>query len=239
VISFIIPAYNEERLLGFTLRALHAAAATVGEPYEVIVVDDASSDGTSAVAVSHGARVVRVSNQQIATTRNAGARQALGDVFIFVDADTLVDHAVVSAAIAALRSGAVGGGAAFRYEGRIPLYARALAAPVIWVLRHARLGTGCFLFCTRSSFEAVGGFDETLYGAEDIAICRALKRQGKFVVLRRSVTTSGRKLRAHSLFETVWLLAMFALNTKRVLRRRDGPLAIWYDRRRDDPDTRA
>jgi len=47
VISFIIPAYNEERLLGSTLRAVYAAAATVGEPYEVIVVDDASSDRTS------------------------------------------------------------------------------------------------------------------------------------------------------------------------------------------------
>jgi len=239
VISFIIPAYNEERLLGSTLRAVYATAATVGEPYEVIVVDDASSDRTSAVAISHGAHVVRVSNRQIATTRNAGAHQARGDVFIFVDADTLVDDIVVSAAIMALQGGAIGGGAAFRYDGRIPLYARALAAPIIWFLRLARLGTGCFLFCTRASFEAVGGFDETLYGAEDLAFCRSLKRQGRFVVLSHPVTTSGRKLRAHSFLETVRLLGAFALNSKRVLRERDGPLAIWYERRRDDPDTPA
>lgn len=51
MISFIIPAYNEERLLGATLLALHAAARAVGEPYEVIVADDASADRTAAVAL--------------------------------------------------------------------------------------------------------------------------------------------------------------------------------------------
>lgn len=158
---------------------------------------------------------------------------------MFVDADTLVDHTVVSAAIAALRSGAIGGGAAFKYDGRIPLYAKALAAPSIWFLRLAHLGTGCFFFCTRAAFEAVGGFDETLYGAEDIALSRSLKRQGRFVVLSHAVTTSGRKLRAHSFLEAVRLLAELAMSPKRVLRQRDGPLAIWYTLRRDDPDTRA
>src|SRR4051794_15440508 len=43
MISFIIPAYNEESLLGATLRALHEAARVVGEPYEVIVADDGST----------------------------------------------------------------------------------------------------------------------------------------------------------------------------------------------------
>jgi glycosyltransferase involved in cell wall biosynthesis len=40
VISFIVPAYNEEQLLGRTLQSIHSAARAVGEPYEVIVVDD-------------------------------------------------------------------------------------------------------------------------------------------------------------------------------------------------------
>ena len=54
MISFIIPAYNEESLLGGTLCALHEAARTVGEPYEVIVADDGSTDGTAEVARAHG-----------------------------------------------------------------------------------------------------------------------------------------------------------------------------------------
>jgi glycosyltransferase involved in cell wall biosynthesis len=54
-ISFVIPAYNEERLLGRTLRAIDRAAQALGEPVEVIVVDDASSDRTAAIAQEHRA----------------------------------------------------------------------------------------------------------------------------------------------------------------------------------------
>ena len=60
MISFIVPAHNEERLLGRTLVAIHDAAAGIGQPSEVIVVDDASEDLTSAVAAQHGARIERV-----------------------------------------------------------------------------------------------------------------------------------------------------------------------------------
>ncbi len=93
VISFIVPAYNEERLLGSTLCAIHQAARSIGEPYEIIVADDGSTDRTAAVAAEHGARVVSVANRQIAATRNAGARQACGKLLVFVDADTIVNEA--------------------------------------------------------------------------------------------------------------------------------------------------
>ena len=46
-VSFVIPAYNEERLLGRTLSAIDQAARALGEPVEVIVVDDASTDRTA------------------------------------------------------------------------------------------------------------------------------------------------------------------------------------------------
>ena len=65
MISFVIPAYNEELLIGPTLRAIHAAARTAGELYEVVVADDASTDRTAAVAEANGARVVSISCRQI------------------------------------------------------------------------------------------------------------------------------------------------------------------------------
>jgi glycosyltransferase involved in cell wall biosynthesis len=89
VISFIIPAHNEELLIGHTLNALENAALAVGQPFEVVVVDDASSDRTAAIVYEHGARVVAVSHRQIAATRNAGSRQARGELFVFVDADRI------------------------------------------------------------------------------------------------------------------------------------------------------
>jgi len=231
VISFIIPAYNEERLLPATLSALHVAARAIGEPYEVIVADDGSTDRTGAVARSHEARVVRVEHRQIAATRNAGAREARGDQLIFVDADTIVSETVLRAAIRVLRLGAVGGGATVRFDGRIPMYARLLLFVITWLFRAARLAAGCFLFCTRRAFDAVGGFDEAFYGAEEIVMSNSLKRHGRFVVLREAVVTSGRRVRAHSGFEALRALGDLVLHGPRS---RLG-LAIWYEKRREDP----
>src|SRR5947208_9975043 len=126
MISFVIPAHNEAELLGRTLAALSASARTVGEPWEAIVVNDASTDRTAEIGVANGARVITVNHRQIAATRNAGAREAAGEVLFFVDADTVVTTGAVRAAVLALRRGAVGGGCLVRFDGPVPLYATIL-----------------------------------------------------------------------------------------------------------------
>jgi glycosyltransferase involved in cell wall biosynthesis len=231
VISFVVPAYNEELLLGATLRGLHAAAESLGEPYEIIVVDDASTDRTGAIANENRARVVPVAHRQIAATRNSGARAANGDFLIFVDADTLVNEAVVRAALDALRAGAVGGGCDLKFDGRLPVWARLMVMSFRPLYRLGRLASGSFLFCTRKAFDAVGGFNEEMYAAEEATMSRALRRQGRFVILRESVVTSGRKLRAYSAWEIVRVLGRLAV---RGPRKRQG-LDIWYGTRREDP----
>jgi glycosyltransferase involved in cell wall biosynthesis len=234
MVSVIIPAYNEELLLGQTLRAVNDAGGALGEPFEVIVADDASTDHTASIAREHGARVVSAGHRQIAATRNAGAQAASGEMFLFVDADTTVNPSAVGAAIRAMRNGAVGGGCAFRFDGRLPLYARIMAAVVIPLYRVLRLASGSFLFCTRPAFEAVGGFDEGLYGAEEAVMSWRLRRQGRFVVLREVVVTSWRKLRAYSPGEILALLARLACAGPNAVRRRQG-LELWYGERRPDP----
>jgi glycosyltransferase involved in cell wall biosynthesis len=233
MLSFVVPAYNEERLLGATLDAIHAAALSCGEPHEVVVADDASSDRTAELAAAHGARVVHVNCRQIAATRNAGARAARGEMLVFVDADTLVNAEVVRAAVEAMNAGAVGGGAPVRFDGRIPLYARLLLPLLVWSFRINRLAAGCFLFCRRSAFEATAGWDERYFGGEEVIFSRALKRQGRFVVLRASVLTSGRKLRAYSGGELFATVLRLALRGRRGVQQREG-LDIWYAERRDD-----
>jgi hypothetical protein len=182
--------------------------------------------------------VVAVNHRQIAATRNAGARESHGEMLAFVDADTVVTRAVIAAGLAEMRAGAVGGGCAFRFDGHLPLYGRALAAVAVPLYRALRLASGCFLFCTRAAFDAVGGFDERLFGAEEAAMSRALRRHGRFVVLREHVTTSGRKLRAHSAHEIFGLLARLALTGRKSIRQREG-LELWYGERRADPEFAA
>jgi len=231
VISFVLPAYDEERQLPRTLSALHAAAGDCGEPYEVVVVDDASSDRTAEIAEANGARVVRVAHRQIAATRNSGARAARGDRLVFVDADTRIDATVLRAALDAMRAGAVGGGAGVRFDGWVPLYARIVTPMLVAVFRLTRYACGCFVYCTRAAFEAAGGFDEGLYGSEELAFSRMLKRLGRFVVLEEAVTTSGRKLRSYSGWEILRMLFGLAIRGPGSVRSRRG-MEFWYGERR-------
>ncbi len=234
MISFIVPAYNEAQCLAATLDALHQAGLALGESYEVVVADDGSTDQTAAIAADKGAIVVSVAHRQIAATRNAGAMVARGDMLFFVDADTLVNVSVVNAAVQAMRQGAVGGGAGMVFDEPTPLYARLMLRAIVHVFRWLGVATGCYLFCTRPAFDAVGGFDEKYFGAEEIVMSRALKRQGHFVILKQTVTTSARKLRTYSVSEQLRFMVRMALRGTKSLKQRQG-MEFWYAKRRPDP----
>lgn len=238
MLSFIVPAHNEERSLRGTLEAIHQAASATGERYEVIVVDDASTDRTAWVAESCGAQVVHVAHRQIAATRNSGAKSALGDLLFFVDADTLVNPEVIRGAIAAVREGAIGGGAGIKFDDPVPRYARLLLTIMVFAFRVSRIAAGCFVYCTRDAFAAVGGFNEAYFGAEEVILSRALRRHGKFVILRTAVITSGRKLRTYSARELMASMFQIARRGPQAVQRRDG-LELWYGERRDDPRSEA
>lgn len=236
-ISFVVPAHNEERLLGATLDGIHAAAREIDRPYEIVVANDASTDATPAIAKAHGARVVDCEHRQIARVRNTGARASTGDVLIFVDADTVISPAVVRASLAALDRGAVGGGATVRIEGPQPWWGPIAVFAILESMRLMRWAAGCYVFCTRSAFEAVGGFDERLFVAEEIALSRSLQRVGRVVILREAVATSGRKMRTHTAWDLARLLAALLRHGPAVMRSRDR-LSLWYGDRRHEPPTR-
>jgi glycosyltransferase involved in cell wall biosynthesis len=211
MISFIVPAHNEERWIGRCVASIRASMQSIGEPYEVIVVNDASTDATPRMAVESGARVLNVALRKISAVRNAGAREASGDIFFFVDADTQVNEATISAGLAALRAGAAGGGCVFEFDGRLPLWSRMVHRFATVVARIIRWVGGCFIFCTREAYAATGGFSEQLYAGEDIAFVQALKKVGRFVVPKPTVITSGRKIAVVSFWDVMVLVATIAV----------------------------
>ncbi len=232
MLSFVIPAHNEETVIEQTLRTLRASAQALGESYEVIVVDDASTDRTAEIARSCGAEVVPVNLRRISVVRNAGARAARGDVLIFVDADTLVPAKALISAVETIRQGAVGGGARVQMDGGVPVWAPTLMTLASWSLCLLRLAAGCFLFARRDAFEAVGGFDEEYYASEEIHLSRALKAQGRFVIVSETVITSGRKTRLFSARQLLLQMAILASGGRSVLKRRES-LGFWYDGQRE------
>jgi glycosyltransferase involved in cell wall biosynthesis len=235
MISFIVPAHNEQARLGGTLQAIHESARVADQPYEIIVVDDASTDLTSDIARQNNAHVISVNHRQIAATRNSGGHAAQGTQLFFVDADTTINSRVVCSALQKMDRGAAGGGALVRFEDSVPLYARLLLWWLNLFMRLIGMTGGAFMFCMRDAFHAVGGFDERLFGAEDAAFSWSLKREGRFVVLWTHVCTSGRRARGMGGLQMVAALVRMAFFPK-MLTRRSSVDKVWYNSNREADD---
>ena len=178
-ISLVIPAYNEELALPRLLASVAEATKAWGDgTVETIVADNASTDATARLAAAWGARVVPVEMRAIAAARNAGAAAARGEIVSFVDADTRIHPGTFRAIDAAMSSDRIVGGATGVTLERWSLGLAATFAlflPVVWV---TRFDTGV-VFCRRRDFEKIGGYDETLRLAEDVAFLVALRKLGK------------------------------------------------------------
>ena len=231
MISFIIPAFNEERLLGRTIEAIQKAAKNVDNDYELIVVDDNSSDNTGKIANELGATVVKVNHRKISSVRNSGAQAANGSLLIFVDADTVISSEILHCTMTAIKNKAIGGSAAFRFDGYVPLYGRVIQWLLYRLYRLGKIVGGSYLCCTREAFERAGGFDETVYGGEEMILSRSLKKLGGFIILKQRVLTSGRRLRIYSFWEIMRIITRLAMSGGRVEDRNTG--RFWYDGKRE------
>ncbi len=201
-ISLIIPAHNEENYLPRLLDSVDLARAqyTHGpEQIEVIVVDDASTDATAAIAQARGCVVVRAEARRIASARNAGAHAARGAIVAFIDADSQIHPETFNAIDAELRSKAIiGGTTGTRFE-RSSLGLRcshALLLVMGTLLRVAmrerpsRQVDAGVVFCRKADFDAIGGYNEERSFAEDVQFLMDLSRLARRKGQRLSRGTS-------------------------------------------------
>jgi len=238
--SIIVPAYNEEEYLPETLTSLkESMAALSGFCGEIVVTNNNSTDRTAEIAEKSGARVIFEQHRQIARSRNAGGREALGRYLIFVDGDTRISPALLIKTLTALESGeCCGGGATVESDGRLsPWAGRALK---LWLLlsRTFKWACGAYVFCTRKAFLETGGFDERYYASEEVFFSRALRRWGRkrgqnFVILEESIITSNRKMEWYSERDILFIILGMVFHF-RPLRSRDVCYKMWYRRPGDD-----
>lgn len=231
LLSVVIPAYNESRYLPAVLKSVREAVRDEQvRPCEIIVSDDASTDGTADVAREAGARVVHSGRRNIGATRNVGARAAHGRYLLFLDADTLVDARVFVELKWWMERGSVGGGSVLSWSE--PVTGAGAWTLDAWnrISRMFELPAGGFFFVRRDAFERVGGFDEEYYVSEEIHLARKLKRLGRLRILRGPVYTSPRKLKNYSLAFFGRLCLRAILSPRRFTHDR-SMLGLWYDRR--------
>jgi glycosyltransferase involved in cell wall biosynthesis len=214
-LSFVIPARNEEALIGEVLEAILASVAHASgvsrhalrlsdTSFEVIVADDGSEDATAAIvgifAEEAGVRLLRCAGRNGASARNAGAAASSGRVLCFVDADTIVP---VNAVDRLLRL--------HEEEGKcLVLYRLASREPGVrawlwwtfWGLaRHVPLAKAksmpAFMSCDRAHFDSYGPFNESFVIAEEWPLTVAAYRHHRERFLYdRSITarTSSRRM---------------------------------------------
>lgn len=235
-VSFVIPAHNEQEYLPTTLTALQQATAPLGDNlvFEIIVVDDDSTDQTGFIAESFGAKVVKVSLRNIGAVRNAGAAQANHRWLIFLDADTLLPHETLRGTLDALRMGCSGGGARVRVSDElpIPLVKRLMCLSVVFVWQIlGRWAAGCYMFCPKEKFDQFGGFDERFFAAEELFFSRNLKKMGRFVLIRHPVITSARKLHRYSVFQLLSFMLAPAKRFWAPLKSQEGLDILYKDQR--------
>lgn len=235
-ISVVMPAYNEERLIESSIRAVRESFARVGwTSYEIIVCDNNSTDKTAELARAAGAQVVFEPHNQISRARNTGAAQAHGKWLIFIDSDTFLNPELLNATIKRFQSGTIcGGGAVIRFDrsnlGRFP-------SALTWFWNRTssllHLAAGSYVYCYREAWADVGGFSQQMYAGEELVFSRKLKAWGRkrrlgFQVLTEApITTSARKMEWFNGRQVLWQMILLSVPGG-VMRR--NACGMWYKR---------
>jgi glycosyltransferase involved in cell wall biosynthesis len=227
MISVVIPAFNEEKYIGLCLSGFIHQTTT--EPFEVLVVNNCSTDATASVAASFSPRLnVRVLSEEKkgrGAAREKGFREALGSVIFSTDADAVVTDDWIASHLAVYDKNpkvvAVTGACklgdcplwvAFLANALFPLYVRTWQLLLGWTCLNG------FNFSVKAdAYRACGGFNRESDSNEDLELSIKLKKTGTIALASASPFLSGRRFK-HGFFRTV-LQYVWAFVQKFVFRR--------------------
>lgn len=197
MISVVIPVYNEEGVIGKTVR--HLKTASMPDNVEVVVADGGSSDNSIDEAENEGALLVRCARKGRAAQMNEGARVAKGSILYFLHADSTPPASFASDIAEAVKNGFSAGCYRLRFDVD-HWFLNANAWFTRFDVNAFRYGDQS-LFVTKELFFEAGGFCEKHIVMEDNEFITRLRRYGAFVILPKEVITSGRKYCANGFFK--------------------------------------
>lgn len=217
-LAFVIPAYNEEALIGKCLASVQAEIARSGAPADVIVVNNASTDRTGEIARSFaGVTVVDEPKKGLVNARDAGFAASAGyDLIANIDSDTIVPEGWLDVVMREFEADpklvCLSGPYVYYDMGRF----NRMLISAFYVLTYAiyllnrfvlRVGSvvqgGNFVF-RRAAWESVGGYDRSIqFFGEDTDVAVRLSRVGHVKwTYALKMKTSGRRLEKEGVFRT-------------------------------------
>lgn len=205
-ISIIVPAYNEEKYIGKSLRSIRNQKTKL--KYELIVSDSKSMDGTLKIAKKYADKIIISGRKGVAHSRNCGALSAKGEILIFIDADTEISPDYLDSVWHKFQndSSLAGLSYAFKFSKRTPSLLFAEEITNDYLIMKSELGWATlpgFNTCIlKDKFKKIGGYKNFLL--EDAEFSRELLLIGKSRYLScKKVITSSRKLEQMGLLGTL------------------------------------
>jgi GT2 family glycosyltransferase len=179
----VVCSYNGSRTIRQTLEALRAVRYP---KFEVVVVDDGSTDSTAAIAGEYEARVISTSNQGLSAARNAGWQAARGEIVAYLDDDAMPDvhwlQYLASVFMAHDYAGVGGPNLGVPEDGFVSQcvdHAPGNPTHVLLTDREAEHLPGCNMAFRRSCLEAIEGFDAQFrIAGDDVDLCWRLRQRG-------------------------------------------------------------
>lgn len=238
-VSIVIPAYNEESFLPATLAAANEACAHFSAshnfPWEIVVVNNASTDRTEAVALSHGAKVVLHEVRNISSVRNVGIKAASYDLIVMIDADSFLPLDGLVKIWSVMESHQYVGGS-LGVKVLTEKVGLKILAPIFQYLVDLTSGIqGAMFFFWRDAAIEIGGFSEDRLVAEDSVFAISLRRYGvkknqKFLRLRTVIV--GTLDRKDSDLRTLLSMVFKAFQGLIGVKQSKEDLKYWYEPKR-------
>ena len=196
LVSIIIPAKNEEKYIEATLKSIKNQNY---KNIEIVVVCNNSKDKTHAIATKYSKKVYDTQLTNVSLARNYGAKNADGEIFVFLDADCIMDKFLIDKIAYWCRKGFVGG-----TTKTLPMEEKA-KHKIMWKLgnlsKHVFLTASGIMFCKAQYFPK---FKPQLNVAEDTDFILELKKKGQVKFITDSyIKTSMRRFEKDGYLKTV------------------------------------
>ncbi|MBR9682060.1 MAG: glycosyltransferase [Candidatus Aenigmarchaeota archaeon] len=197
-ISVIIPTYREEKYIKKTLESVRKQTYP---NYEIIVVDGNSPDATRKIARKYADKVINLRERGVAKARNVGTKVATGDIFVFLDGDTIIEKNFIKKIVNLFRNKNISGvfpqGRTRGKKSQVIFDLQNIGVAISTFFRFPMLPGTCVIY-RRSFFEKTKGFIEGYVTAEDIIFSLKNRKYGKLIYSNKvSFETSNRRVRGN------------------------------------------